>query len=332
MHRQKSKKTQHHFYFSSNALVDSCPLPKSNIKLNTNKHNNILDKDNNRNQSNNNVLTIEADLSMKLSEYIKKSKNHMEYSHAEKMIHCIGKQLHKLELNDYGIPSFNLDDITVFFIKKETNQEDYDEDDRLELDEKVDHNDKKNNIIYDNNYDIYFAITNDDKICEFTTDIDDADEIETTFNKNKQQELVIVSPFKKEYTTQTSIYQKNKAFISPEFEKFTHIKELPYHIHFKSGYYSFGLLCIYCLLTRKTPNMHLEKQEITQKEIEEIIGDINSNGGGKGNNNKGVGNESNKTDEISITSALHRIINTKIYWFLIRLLKKEPSERRYLCI
>ena len=336
--QHKKKQEQHHFYFSSNALIDSCPLPVSKI-INTNTTNG---GGGNRNTTNTHVLTIEADVSMKLSEYIKKSKTHMEYSHAEKMIHCIGNQLQKLEAKDYGIPSFNLDDITVFFIKNEkTHGDDDDGGDDIQydinpVDSKVHDQNSKKNIIYDTDYEVYFAITNDDKVCEFSSSHHvsedtasasssasaSASESDFPLHTQTYQELVILSPFKKEYVTQTSTYQKNKAFISPEFETFTNMKELPYHIHFKSGYYSFGLLCIYCLLTRKRINMHEIKGDIAQKEIQDSIinSDRTTSGGG------------NKADEISITSALQTIINTKIYWFLIRVLKIDASARRYICV
>jgi hypothetical protein len=344
--RQQSKKQhkkkqqhQHHFYFSSDALIDSCPLPISNIIITntTNGGGGNRNPNHNPNHNRNHVLTVEADVSMKLSEYIKKSKIHMEYSHAEKMIHCIGNQLQKLEAKDYGIPSFNLDDITVFFIKNEKpygdDEDDEDGEDEIHInpvDSKLHDQNSKKNIIYDTDYEVYFAITNDDKVCEFSSSVhrdDVSQDAASDFPVHTYQELVIVSPFKKEYVTQTSTYQKNKAFISPEFETFTNMKELPYHIHFKSGYYSFGLLCIYCLLTRKRINMHEIKGEIAQKEIQDNI--INSDRTTSDRTTSGGGN---KADEISITSALQTIINTKIYWFLIRVLKRDASARRYICV
>ena len=68
--------------------------------------------------------------------------------------------------------------------------------------------------------------------------------------------------------------------------------------------------------------MHEIKGEIAQKEIQDNIinSDRTTSGGG------------NKADEISITSALQTIINTKIYWFLIRVLKRDASARRYICV
>jgi hypothetical protein len=92
----------HYFYLTTSALIDSCPIPKIHIQSK---------------KDNSNVLVIRAKASMKMSEYLKKSNIHMEYYHAEKMIDCIGRQLQILENHDMGIPIFNLDDITVFFIK-----------------------------------------------------------------------------------------------------------------------------------------------------------------------------------------------------------------------
>jgi hypothetical protein len=71
----------------------------------------------------------------------------------------------------------------------------------------------------------YFAITNDEKIHEI----------------NDKNNLVIMTPYPKE---------KTKAFHSPEFTEFLSKKTLPYEIHFKSGYYSFGLLCLHCYVSR----------------------------------------------------------------------------------
>jgi hypothetical protein len=99
---------------------------------------------------------------------------------------------------------------------------------------------------------------------------------------------------------ETSTYKKNKAFISPEIDAFMKTKKIPYNIHFKSGYYSFGLLCIYCLLTTKqVPTQHTTDPLHIQNEI---------------------------------VTVLQTIINTKIYWFLTRVLTVNPSERRYICV
>jgi hypothetical protein len=118
----------------------------------------------------------------------------------ERMIESIGRQLHNLEVENKGISSFNLDDITVFY-----------------------------GATAATDADIHFAITNDDKI----HDIDD------------EHQLIITAPYQKEYTA-----TKNIAFHSPEFKEFINKKTIPYKLHFKSGYYSFGLLCLYCYVSR----------------------------------------------------------------------------------
>jgi hypothetical protein len=160
----------------------------------------------------------------------------------EKMIESIGKQLHNLEVENKGISSFNLDDITVF----------YDADDEA-----------------------HFAITNEDKI----HDIDD------------EHQLVITTPYQKEHTS-----TKNIAFHSPEVKEFVNKKTIPYKLHFKSGYYSFGLLCLYCYVSRNA-----------------------------------AANAANAAAE-AIEQLLAPIINTKIYWFLKWVLQEDPTERRYICV
>ena len=83
---------------------------------------------------------------------------------------------------------------------------------------------------------VHLAITNDDKIHEI----------------NEDHHLVITAPYPKEYTTTATTTTKNKGFHSPEFKEFISKKTVPYEIHFKSGYYSFGLLCMYCYVSRAT--------------------------------------------------------------------------------
>lgn len=293
MRREHKLKNLHYFYLSSNALIDSCPVPKSHIHKKT---------------QGSHVLTIDATSAMKLSEYLKKSKIHMEYHHAEKMIHCIGKQLQILENQDLGIPLFNLDDITVFFIRRSSARSstadthddtdtDDDDDDTDDTDDDTDDDHKKQNIVYDERYDIYFAITNDDKIQPFSGTLDEHKSTSTppaTDNKLKFQQLVIQAPLHIE----TAAYKKNKAFISPEMDAFMKTKKIPYNIHFKSGYYSFGLLCIHCLLTTKQVSFPSPTQHIQNE----------------------------------LSTVLDTIINTKIYWFLTRVLILNPSERRYICV
>jgi len=123
---------------------------------------------------------------------------------------------------------------------------------------------------------MYFAITNDEKIHEI----------------NDDNQLEITAPYPKEYTDTATA--KNKAFHSPEFKEFISKKTLPYNLHFKSGYYSFGLLCLYCYVSRTAPA------------------------------------QTDKKDDYDATLA--PIINTKIYWFLKQVLQENPIDRRYICV
>ena len=126
---------------------------------------------------------------------------------------------------------------------------------------------------------VHFAITNEDKIHEI----------------NDDHHLVINAPYPKEYTTTTTATAstKNKGFHSPEFKEFISKKTVPYEIHFKSGYYSFGLLCMYCYVSRTAAAAATEKD---------------------------------------LTDILAPIINTKIYWFLMQVLQENPTSRRYICV
>jgi hypothetical protein len=215
-------------------------------------------------------LTITASKVEPLSALLKRNKKHLEYNVMEILIESIGRQLHQLELDNKGISSFNLDDITVFYDmrpkrKLESNDDDSDSDSD---DDTPRHSTTDAEIIH-------FAITNEDKI----HDIDE------------EHQLTIIAPYQKEYTTTT----KNIAFYSPEFKEFISKKTLPYTLHFKSGYYSFGLLCMYCYISRSTAT--LKEQAI-----------------------------------LTLENDFAPIINTKIYWFLKRVLQENPSERRYICV
>ena len=154
-----------------------------------------------------------------------------------------------------GIASFNIDDITVFHA------------------DAADAADATNAATA-----IHFAITNEDKIHDI----------------NDENYLVITAPYSKEYTATATPATKNKGFHSPEFKDFIAAKTVPYNIHFKSGYYSFGLLCLYCYVSRAAATAATEKNDLN---------DI-----------------------------LAPIINTKIYWFLKQLLQENPSSRRYICV
>ena len=127
---------------------------------------------------------------------------------------------------------------------------------------------------------IHFAITNDEKIHEI----------------NDEHQLVINAPYPKEYTTTATASTKNKGFHSPEFKEFISKKTVPYDIHFKSGYYSFGLLCMYCYVSRTV-----------------------------------AAATTTATAEKDLTDILAPIINTKIYWFLMQVLQENPTSRRYIC-
>jgi hypothetical protein len=117
---------------------------------------------------------------------------------------------------------------------------------------------------------LHFAITNDEKIHEI----------------NEDNNLVITTPYSNSSTGKAS-------FHSPEYKEFLAKKSLPYEIHFKSGYYSFGLLCLYCYVSRSAVSA---------------------------------------TSAVSaVSAALAPIVETKIYWFLKQVLRENPTERRYIC-
>jgi hypothetical protein len=128
---------------------------------------------------------------------------------------------------------------------------------------------------------IHFAITNEDKIHDI----------------NDENYLVITAPYPKEYTATATATAtaKNKGFHSPEFNEFIKAKTVPYNIHFKSGYYSFGLLCLYCYVSRASSS----SAAAAEKDLNDILAPI---------------------------------INTKIYWFLKQVLQENPNARRYICV
>ena len=221
------------YHFSSEPLIQSCPLPKTMISHKGRVHSS---------------LTISAAKIEPLSALLKRNKKHMEYQITEQLIECIGRQLQHLERENKGISSFNIDDITVFHAN--------DGDETM----------------------MYFAITNDEKIHEI----------------NDDNNLEITAPYPKEYTDTATATTKNKAFHSPEFKEFISKKTLPYNLHFKSGYYSFGLLCLYCYVSR-TPPTQTDKKDVYD-------------------------------------ATLAPILNTKIYWFLKQVLQENPIERRYICV
>ena len=204
----------------------------------------------------------------------------MPYHDVEKMIHMIGKQLQRMETMDKGIASFNLDDISVFYTqpRRVTTRSRASRDSDSDSDSVSSDDDTTDDTETDDATVIHFALTNDDKVCDF----DDA------------RHLKITTPYKPEYTSSSS--RHNTAFISPEFKDFISKKTLPYSIHFKSGYYSFGLLCVYCFVS-KIP----------------------------------VAPATNADAAAAVDAVLAPIIHTKIYWFLKRVLDENPTARRYLC-
>ena len=236
------------YHFSSEHLIRSCPLPKSMFSHKS--------ADN---------LTIKSSKFEPLSLFLKRNKKHLEYSIMEKMIESIGRQLHHLEMENKGISSFNLDDITVFYTDTAATT-------ATATTAATDTTTTDTATTA-----IHFAITNEDKI----HDIDD------------EQQLVIATPYHKEYTAATTTATKNIAFHSPEFKEFVDKKTIPYKLHFKSGYYSFGLLCLYCYVSR---------------------------------------NAADATATAALEQVLAPIVNTKIYWFLKWVLHEHPSERRYICV
>jgi hypothetical protein len=237
------------------------------------------------------TLTIEAaHRALSLSEYLKKTKKHMEYHDVEKMIHMIGKQLQRMEAMDKGIASFNLDDISVFYThprrvtsSNSASRGDTDSASDDDTDTSDSAADSDTDSAADDATVIHFALTNDDKVCDF----DDA------------RHLKITTPYKPEYTSSSHKPGHNTAFISPEFKDFISKKTLPYSIHFKSGYYSFGLLCVYCFVSKTA-----------------VIAPVAP---------------ATNADAAAVDAVLAPIIHTKIYWFLKRVLDENPTTRRYIC-
>jgi hypothetical protein len=135
---------------------------------------------------------------------------------------------------------------------------------------------------------VYFSITNEEHI----HDIDDENHMELTIPSS--------SSSSNSHPRHTS---KNIAFYSPEYKEFMSKKSLPYAIHFKSSYYSFGLLCLYCYVTR-------DISQITHATT----------------------THNDDDDDSDFESLVAPIIHTKIYWFLKHVLRKIPTERRYICV
>ena len=109
-----------------------------------------------------------------------------------------------------------------------------------------------------------------------------------------EQTFIIASA---EYILPLEEETKSIVFYSPIIKPFFGNPELleltnfPSSIHYKSGYYSFGLLCAYCFVSKTA-----------------VAPATNAD----------------------VATVLAPIIHTKIYWFLKRVLDENPTARRYL--
>ena len=206
-------------------------------------------------------LTIEASKIESLSSFLKINKKHIEYADMERLIEMIGRQLHHLEVEqNKGISLFHLDDITVFHLSASESE-------------------KQSTATT-----AYFAITNDEHI----HDIDDENQMEIN---------TIPTPTLSALTSHHHHHTRNIAFYSPEYKELMSKKTIPLSIHFKSSYYSFGLLCAYCYVSRTASETDADADA-----------------------------------DVDFDARFASIINTKIYWFLKHVLKTTPSERRYICV
>ena len=131
----------------------------------------------------------------------------------------------------------------------------------------------------------YFSITNEEHIHDI--------------NDENHMELTIPWSSSNSHPRHTS---KNVAFYSPEYKEFMSKKTLPYSIHFKSSYYSFGLLCLYCYVSRDTATA------------------------------TATATHDDNDHDSDFESLVAPILHTKIYWFLKHVLRKIPTERRYICV
>jgi hypothetical protein len=141
--------------------------------------------------------------------------------------------------------------------------------------------------VFHSNDTVYFSITNEEHI----HDIDDENHMELTIPSSSSD------------TRHPRHTSKNIAFYSPEYKEFMSKKSLPYAIHFKSSYYSFGLLCLYCYVTR---------------DISQITATATAT--------------ATAANDSHFESLVAPILHTKIYWFLKHVLRKIPTERRYICV
>lgn len=146
--------------------------------------------------------------------------------------------------------------------------------------------------VFHSNDTVYFSITNEEQI----HDIDDENHMELTIPSSSSSS-----------NNHPRHNSKNIAFYSPEYKEFMSKKSLPYAIHFKSSYYSFGLLCAYCYVTRDISRIATATATATATHDDD-------------------------DHDSDFESLVAPILHTKIYWFLKHVLRKIPTERRYICV
>jgi len=252
------------YHFSSEELIRSCPLPKSCYSHKPTSYKS---------------LTVEALKIEPLSSFLKINKKHLEYADIERLIEMIGRQLHHLEVEqNKGISLFHLDDITVFHLSARTSS-------KREHDTDTDTDTAATATATT----AYFAITNDENI----HDINDDNQLEINTIPT------LSAPTSHHHHHHHHHYGRNIAFYSPEYKEFMTKKTIPFSIHFKSSYYSFGLLCAYCYARREAPHANPDADPDAHADFD---------------------------------AQFSSIINTKIYWFLKHVLRTTPSERRYICV
>jgi hypothetical protein len=101
----------------------------------------------------------------------------------------------------------------------------------------------------------------------------------------------------------SSPYSTKDFFFSPELLL---IKEIPSYIHFKTSYFSLGLLIIYALL---------EEDEFYSEYI----------------NNRHLINHNNPSTILNVLNN-HPIKNSKLYWLLSRCLVEEAKDRSIILL
>ena len=95
----------------------------------------------------------------------------------------------------------------------------------------------------------------------------------------------------------SSPFSSNEIFVSPELLK---VREIPWFTHYKTSYFSLGLLIIYVLLG----DDEFYRDFLTHNNSSTILNVLNN----------------------------HPVKNTKIYWFLSRCLVEEPKKRCIILI